>query len=131
MVLKEKGYTGSISAEISPRETRNPTNSRKEEKTRMTNEEIQRVMEFIIKQQESFAEGMERMRRSQEMAEGRVSQLETAAIHLYNTTAELRQAQTDLTVKRTELAEAQAHTDQRLNALIDIIGQGRGGTPEV
>ena len=102
----------------------------------MTNEEIQKVMEFIIKQQESFAEGMERMRRSQEMAEGRTSQLETAVIHLYNTTAELNksvaglnEARKELTRKMTELAEAQAHTDQRLNVLIDIIAQGRGGTP--
>ncbi|MCA1618053.1 MAG: hypothetical protein LC795_01815 [Acidobacteria bacterium] len=100
----------------------------------MTNEEIQRVMEFIIKQQESFAEGMERMRRSQEMAEERIGQLETAAVHLYNaatdlnnTVNELGRAQTDLTVKMTELAEAQAHTDQRLNAIIDIISQGRDG----
>src|ERR1043166_6901793 len=30
----------------------------------MTNEEIQRVMEFIIKRQERFAEGMEQMRES-------------------------------------------------------------------
>jgi chromosome segregation ATPase len=75
----------------------------------MTNEEIQRVMEFIIKQQESFAEGMERMRRSHEMAEERTSQLETAAIHLYNAVAELNQAQRDLTVKMAELAEAQRH----------------------
>ena len=103
----------------------------------MTNEEIQRVMEFIIKQQESFAEGMERMRRSQEMAEERISQLETAAIHLHNTAAELRQAQTNLskaqenlTIKMAELAEAQAHTEQRLNVLIDIVQQGRGGTPQ-
>jgi chaperonin cofactor prefoldin len=101
----------------------------------MTNEEIQRVMEFIVKQQESFAEGMERMRRSQEMAEERVSQLETAAVHLYNAATDLNRAQADLnraqeklTVKVAELAEAQAHTDQRLNVLIDIIEQGRGGT---
>ena len=102
----------------------------------MTNEEIQKVMEFIIKQQESFAEGMERMRRSQEMAEERISRLETAAIHLYNAAAELNRshadlnvAQRNLTVKMTELAEAQAHTDQRLNILIDIVQQGRGGPP--
>ena len=93
----------------------------------MTNEEIQRVMEFIIKQQESFAEGMERMRRSQEMAEERIGQLETAAIHLYNAVTDLNKSQKDLAVKMTELAEAQAHTDQRLNVLIDIIEQGRGG----
>ena len=89
----------------------------------MTNEEIQRVMEFVIKQQESFAEGIERMRGSQEMAEERVCQLETAAIHLYSATAQLN-------IAMKELAEAQAHTEQRLNALIDIVQQDRGGTPE-
>ena len=89
----------------------------------MTNEEIQKVMEFIIKRQESFAEGMERMRRSQEMAEERVSRLGTAAIHLYNATAQLN-------IAMKELAEAQAHTERRLNALIDIVQQDRGGTPE-
>jgi predicted nuclease with TOPRIM domain len=93
----------------------------------MTNEEIQKAMEFIIKQQESFADGMERMRRSQEMAEERISQLETAAIHLYNTAAGSNEAQQELTKKMAELAEAQAHTDQRLNVLIDIIERGRGG----
>ena len=89
----------------------------------MTFEDFEKVMQFIIKQQESFSEGMERMRRSQEMAEERTSQLETAAIHLYNATAELN-------IAMKELAQAQAHTDQRLNALIDIVQQGRGGTPE-
>ncbi len=93
----------------------------------MTNEEIQRVMEFIIKQQESFAEGMERMRRSHEMAEERISQLETATVHLYNAVTELNKAQKDLAVKMTDLAEAQAHTDRRLNVIIDIIERGRDG----
>jgi predicted nuclease with TOPRIM domain len=93
----------------------------------MTNEEIQKAIEFIIKQQESFADGMERMRRSQEMAEERISQLETAAIHLYDTAAGLNEAQQELTKKMAELAEGQAHTDQRLNVLIDIIERGRGG----
>lgn len=97
----------------------------------MTYEDFEKVMQFIIKQQESFAEGMERMRRSQEMAEERIGQLETAAIHFYNAQADLSVAQKNLTVKMTELAEAQAHTDQRLNVLIDIVQQERGGTPGV
>ena len=92
----------------------------------MTNEEIQRVMEFIIKQQESFSEKLERMR---ELHEERLGQLERAAVNLYNTVDELGKTQRVLTVKMIELAEAQAHTDQRLNVLIDIIEQGRGGTP--
>jgi hypothetical protein len=93
----------------------------------MTNEEIQRVMEFIIKQQESFAEGMERIRRSQEMAEERTGKHETAFVSLFNIVADIAKAQKNLTVKMTELAEAQAHTDQRLNVIIDIIEQGRNG----
>jgi chromosome segregation ATPase len=93
----------------------------------MTNEEIQRVMEFIVKRQESFAEGMEQMRESHAKAEERISRLEIAAVHLYNETTELRKAQKELTLKMTELAEAQAHTDQRVNALIDVIEQWRNG----
>jgi len=94
----------------------------------MTNEEIQKVMEFIIKQQESFSEKLEQMR---EIHNLRISSVETAVVHLYNAATDLNKSQKDLAVKMTELAEAQAHTDQRLNALIDIIARGRGGTPEV
>jgi peptidoglycan hydrolase CwlO-like protein len=90
----------------------------------MTNDEIQKVMEFIIKQQESFSERLEQMR---EFHEARISRLETATVHLYNTMNEMGKAQRDLTVKMSELAEAQAQTDQRLNAIIDIIEQGRNG----
>ncbi|HEX8148307.1 MAG TPA: hypothetical protein VF591_14100 [Pyrinomonadaceae bacterium] len=97
----------------------------------MTNEEIQRVMEFIIKRQESFSEKMaqfsDKLERMRELHEERLGQLERAAVNLYNTVDELGQSQRVLTVKMVELAEAQAHTEQRLNALIDIIEQGRGG----
>jgi hypothetical protein len=100
----------------------------------MTNEEIQKVMEFIIKQQESFAESMEQLRDSHVRAEERIGILERAAVNLYNTTAQIGKAQEVLTVKMTELAdkmaelaEAQAHTDQRLNVVIDIIERGQGG----
>lgn len=99
----------------------------------MTNEEIQRVMEFIIKRQESFSEEMgkfsEKLERMRELHEERIGQLERATINLYNTVDELGQSQRVLTVKMVELAEAQTHTDRRLNAIIDIIEQGRGGQP--
>ena len=93
----------------------------------MTNEEIQRVMEFIIKQQESFAEGMAQ-------AESRISRLETATVGLYSAMTELAKSQLALTErvsaladKVSDLADAQAHTDQRVNALIDILDQRRNG----
>ncbi|MBV9927998.1 MAG: hypothetical protein JOZ96_23460 [Acidobacteria bacterium] len=99
----------------------------------MSEEELRKIMEFIIKRQEGFSERMdqfsERMERMQLLHEERLGQLERAAVHLYNTVDELGQSQRMLTVKMVELAEAQAHADQRLNALIDIIAQGRGGTP--
>ena len=104
----------------------------------MTNEEIQRVMDFIIKQQESFAAGMEQMREEsrqrqetmrqwQALAEERSSELERAAVNLFNATAELTKTQRVLAEKMIELAESQAHTDQRVNALVDIIMQRRNG----
>jgi len=97
----------------------------------MTNEEIQRVMEFIIKQQESFSDRMEQMLELHAQSEKRISRLEAAVVHLYDATTELSKAQKELTERLTEkiaeLAEAQAHTDQRLNVLIDIIEQGRDG----
>ncbi|HWW76466.1 MAG TPA: hypothetical protein VNZ44_13800, partial [Pyrinomonadaceae bacterium] len=61
----------------------------------------------------------------------RITSVETAVVHLYNAATDLNKAQKDLVIKMTELTEAQAHTDQRLNVLIDIIEQGRGGTPSV
>src|SRR5438270_9703426 len=93
----------------------------------MTNEEIQRVMESIIKQQESLSDRMEQMLELHAQSEKRISRLETAVIHLYNTINEVGKAQKDLAVKMAELAEAQAHTDQRVNALIDVIEQWRNG----
>lgn len=95
----------------------------------MTNDEIQRIMDFIIKQQESFSEGLEQMRELHAQSEKRISRLETAAVNLYNATTELSRAQRELTEKMAELAQAQAHTDQRLNVIIDIIEQGRDGKP--
>jgi prophage DNA circulation protein len=93
----------------------------------MTNEEIQRTMEFIIKQQESFSENMEQLRDAHAKGEARLSRLEAAFVNLYNTVAEIGKAQKELTEKVSELAESQAHTDQRINVLIDILNEGRNG----
>jgi predicted nuclease with TOPRIM domain len=100
----------------------------------MTNEEIQRMMEFIIKQQESFSENMEQLRGNVEQlrevhtrGEARLSRLETAFVNLYNAVTEIGKAQKELTQTVSGLAESQAHTDQRINVLIDILSEGRNG----
>lgn len=97
----------------------------------MTNEEIQRTMDFIIKQQESFAESMEK-------ADSRMNRLEGAFVSLFNMVAETAKAQSELTgkvgslaEKIEALAEAQANTDDRLNIFITTveryISDGRNG----
>lgn len=86
----------------------------------MTNEEIQRVMEFIIKRQENFAEAMLQ-------AESRITRLETATVNLYNAMTEIGKAQKSLAESLIQLTEAQVHTDQRVNVLIDILEQRRNG----
>lgn len=92
----------------------------------MTNEEIQKTMGLIIKQQESFSDGMEQLRESHVKGEARLSRLEGAFVSLYKTVDDIAKGQKELTEKMRELAESQAHTDQRVNVLIDII-EGRNG----
>lgn len=80
----------------------------------MTYDEIQKTMEFIIKQQENFAESMEQ-------AEVRMSALERAVIGVFNIVTETVKAQKELTDKVNALAEAQANTDDRLNILVTTV----------
>ena len=100
----------------------------------MTNEEMQRTMEFVLNQQARFSEGMEQLRESHAQAEKRISNLETGFVNIVNAVADITKIQqalaervTQLAVDIAELREAQAHTDQRVNALIDIIERWRNG----
>lgn len=91
-------------------------------------------MDFILQQQASFADGMEQLRQSHAQAEERISNLERAFVGLSGIVTDLGKAQqalaervTQLTADIAELREAQAHTDERLNALIDFIERRRNG----
>ena len=84
----------------------------------MTNDEIHRTMEFIIKQQESFAKSMEQ-------AEVRMNALERAVLGIFNIVSETVKGLKELTAKVDLLAEkmdamadAVANTDERLNIFI-------------
>ena len=92
----------------------------------MTNEEIQNIMEFVIKQQEAFAENMEK-------AEARMSRLERGFVALFDIVTETAKAQKELAESQKELVIAQQQTDERLNALINTveryISEGRNGGP--
>jgi len=98
----------------------------------MTDEEMQKTIEFILEQQAQFVARMER-------DEARLTRLEDAFATLVNiariTDERLDTAESrlnTLTEKMATLAEAEAHTDQRLSVLIDVVeryisNSGNGG----
>ncbi|MBV9211262.1 MAG: hypothetical protein JOZ52_11560 [Acidobacteria bacterium] len=97
----------------------------------MTNDEIQRMMEFIIKQQEGFAENMEK-------SDARMTRIEGAFVGLFDIVSKtvkvqkgLVESQRELAASQKILAEAIKETDERLNALINTveryISEGRNG----
>ena len=90
----------------------------------MTNDEIQRMMEFIIKQQEGFAENMEK-------SDARMTRIEGAFVGLFDIVSKTVKVQKELAEAQKELTEAQRTTDERLNALINTveryISEGRNG----
>lgn len=80
----------------------------------LTNEEIQKMMESIIKQQESFAGNMEK-------ADARMNRLESAFVGIFNIVNENSKALKELTENVNQLTEAQSHTDERLNIFITTV----------
>jgi hypothetical protein len=100
----------------------------------MTNEEIQRTMEFIIKQHEIFSEKMSLLSESHARGEARIGALESGFVSLYSTVGKLAETTGKHSEAMADLMEAQAHTDERLNNLIDVverlISEGRNGRPK-
>jgi hypothetical protein len=97
----------------------------------MTNEEMQKAMQFIIEQQAQFATDIEKLTRSH-------SQLAEATLANTGMIGRLTDILDRLTEAQTSLAQAQAHTDakmaemaERLDSFIVIvekyISEGRNG----
>lgn len=111
----------------------------------MTDDEMQRKMEFIVNQQAHFAadigrleDSMVRLENSLGQLTGLVGQLASASLERFTSLEEKVSALVDaqiktegnvstLAEKMITLAESQAHTDRRLDALIDIIREARNG----
>ena len=114
----------------------------------MTDEERQRQMDFILAQQAQFSVNMDALRESQARTDETVSRLSTHVERLstqvdrLSTQVDRLSIQVEQLTTQVELvtrqqshinevvaviADAQQHTDERLNALIDIVQQGRNG----
>ena|SRR5689334_24526615 len=106
----------------------------------MTNEDRQRTMDFILQQQAKFAASIERLEEERIRDRPRLARLEES----FQTVVELLKIQesrldrvefktdvletknTALETSMAALAVAQAHADERLSALINIVMQERG-----
>ena len=90
----------------------------------MTSDELQKMLEFVAQRQEVFADNMDK-------AEKRMSQLERGFVSLFNVVTETAKIQKELAESQKEIQAQQAHTDDRLNALINVvekfISDGRNG----
>jgi hypothetical protein len=85
----------------------------------MTDEDRQRTMDFILTQQAQFSINIESLREAQARTDATVAQLA-------NQVQIIARQQEHMNEVVAVIADAQQHTDERLNALIDIV-QGRNG----
>ena len=90
----------------------------------MTNDELQKMLEFVAQRQEVFADNMDK-------AEKRMSQFERGFVSLFNVVTETAKIQKEVAESQKELQTQQVHTDERLGALINVvekfISEGRNG----
>ena len=111
----------------------------------MTNEEIQRTMEFILEQQAQFAVNIQLLQEERlrdgprlslleesfqllvQLAQNTDGRLDTVEANTSAFKANVAANTSALEANMAALAAAQTHTDERLSALIDIVREGRDG----
>jgi len=100
----------------------------------MTNEEMQKTMEFILEQQAQFAVNIQRLQEERIRDHPRLARLEDSfqlLVQLAQTTDTrfdtVESNMGTLESNMAALAAAQAHSEERLSALIDIVREGRNG----
>jgi len=98
----------------------------------MANEDkVQKQMEFIVEQQAQFASDIGQLKdivaRLAKATLDRFEDSDNTVSALVNAQMKTEENVSTLAARMVELAEAQAHTDQRLNVLIDIISDRHNG----
>ncbi len=81
----------------------------------------------VIKLVNSNTESIHELRAAQAESEHKLAALTDAMIRLADAQKELAGAQKELPGAQKQLAESQAHSDKRLDALIDIVREWRNG----
>lgn len=92
----------------------------------MTDEERQRTMDFILEQQAQFSVNIGVLQESQAALQGSQARTDEAVQALAVQVQNIARQQQHINEVVAVIADAQQHTDERLNALIEIV-QGRNG----
>ncbi len=94
----------------------------------MTEEELNRKMEFIVEQQVQFTVDIQKIQEAHAQGEKRISRLEGAFVSLYNTVTKIAENQQKTDEQLKELAASNKATHEmlnemgeRLNALILVV----------
>ena|SRR2546423_2863515 len=87
----------------------------------MTNKELQKLMEFIAERQEVFSANMDKLNEAMDKADKRLSRLERGFVALFDLQSETSRIQKDMAEANRELQQAQKHTEEKLNILIDVV----------
>jgi acyl transferase domain-containing protein len=80
----------------------------------MTNEEIEKTMQFILEQQAQFAA-------NQQQINERVSRLETNMADMAKAQTEMARAQTHMNEVVAVMADTHKHTEEKLDAFIGVL----------
>ncbi|HEV7890035.1 MAG TPA: hypothetical protein VGP08_05325 [Pyrinomonadaceae bacterium] len=90
----------------------------------MTNEELEKTMQFILEQQAQFAA-------NQQQTDERVSRLETNMAELTRDMSEMARTQTHMNEVVAVMVETHRHTEEKLDAFIGVLEryiiEGRNG----
>jgi soluble cytochrome b562 len=109
-----------------------------ERRSAVTDEERQRQMDFILNQQAQFVTNMQKLEEADTQANKRIDRLERVLKLALRTGLRERKERRESTKEAREdikeireslkaLIASQTHTDQRLDALIDVVSAGRNG----
>jgi|ERR1043165_2104404 chromosome segregation ATPase len=93
----------------------------------MTNEDMQKTMEFILEQQAQFTTNIQKLQEERVRDNARLKRLEESFQLLVQLAQSTDSRLDTLESNMSALAEAQTHADERLSALIDIVREGRNG----
>ena len=100
----------------------------------MTEEEMQKKMEFIIEQQAQFAVNIETLREAQQRTEANLAQVAAAQAQMARSQAHMNEVVAVMAEAQARTDRKLAETDDRLNTLINVverhISEGHNGKPK-